>query len=417
MKRILGYIMSLCSAFSYGAFQGFHEANLGFLHALREYKEIQEIRRDSKQDLSGFMQVQAQAHGEYKTHNDSTVDFLHQMLTEYAGQPRPLCNLIIDYIHPGWSLCTRTKIHNNVPLHIDVFSGDIVYSCAGGLSDDARRTEYEYSTWNVHTGVMQGHDPLIEKVYSRSSPTIVGSWERFYPILASAYAANGEWAVVSDRNKGLLVWKLPHALEEAEAHGQVRCIHKPERPGQSALQRAFSSVAISPCRNYIFAGGFDGTVSILDAKNHQVAYTLHHDSDASVTGLKVIQDGNTLIAGLDDGSMVVWAGNFQHASEPIILDHKAPQQSLPLAAAVQPHEAPEQELMTDVTLPSFGNACYQDMKTCCFLGRQCKKTCVTCSKDECTRIPQCAKACATCCHDAGPCCCALCLCRWRRVAT
>lgn len=383
MKKLMWYLL-VNSVFLQGAnVEDVKCSNAIFLQIIERYRTEQKV--DKAVDTTSHAQ------GETKMRQAAIAAYFEHTLQECSELPDKVRTLIGGYAMPGWSLVAKTKIHNGIPLRIGAISNTLAASYASELASGI----YDNKLWNIQTGTIQGSDIGRINLVSRVAPVAIGSKTRCRSMTQLAGARQGRWLVASDVSKGLLVWEvgdLSYTLEVAEARGLVRRIQKKNAAEQPSLEHAFSSIAIPLSEQHIIAGGFDGTVAILDAKNHQALYTFDHEE--SVTAVAITPDECTLLVGLADGTMVTWSKDEQ--------DQKLDDQAIAHAVPAQDqHDAPAAMFMSD-TLPAQPiKACYQNARVFCSLCHQCASTCLGCCKQECALLFRCFSVAGSCCCN-GP---------------
>lgn len=303
--------------------------------------------------------------------------YIQELRTATAPLPESVKQLIVDYARPEWFLANRFKIHEGRVSALEIKSMQLrARSCS--------RVKSEVAVWDTDTGAIitsdSGH--VFYKQHIKQLAGFSAHMNDGYTDSHCSYDGQ-KLAATTVAGNNLYIWPSELPLAQAIATKKTLNIRSKKGDEQDA-DNPFMSVTFSPCSTYVFAGGIDGTMHQVDATTGESVYMFNHPAlplampgcvAPAVTALAKSDDGNTIYAGLQDGSVAVWKGDLLPpftASSTIQVPADASDGPLPARMSddaisiVQDNEY--QHKVADFL-------CYQNCFTCCEHGKTCCSLC------------------------------------------
>lgn len=288
--------------------------------------------------------------------------------------------IIQDYARPEWFLANRFKVHEDRVSALEIQDMPL-------RSRSCSRVKSEIALWDTETGAVVAVDSG-HVFYKKHIKQLAGFSGHMNDGYTDSYCSHDgqKLAATTVGGDNLYIWPSELPLAQAIATKKTLNIRSKKGDEQNA-DNPFMSVTFSPCSNYVFAGGIDGTMHQVDATTGESVYMFNHDT--AVTALAKSDDGNTIYAGLQDGSVAVWKGDLlppPMVSSTIQISDDAPLLARMSDAAINVVQDNEYQRKVADFL------CYQNCFTCCEHGKQC-----------CSLCAQAGKVSAACCRNGASC--------------
>lgn len=317
--------------------------------------------------------------------------YINRLQAALSHLPESIKQLIVDYARPEWCLDRNFKLHDERIYDLSISGNNTEFP---GFSYAIGTKKHEIAVWETDTGIIRktgsavGRYKILPRQLSGFSSWLNSGLTDF------ACSPDGQkMAATSFDKSNLYIWPSELSLANAVASKKMLNIrNKDMTPAESnvpAVKNPFTAVTFSSCSNYVFVGAIDGTMHQLDATTAEPIYSFEHP--AAVTALATSGDGNSIYAGLEDGSLSVWQGELLPPSE----------EPVALSIAVAP-DAPQPALMDDDPVKVVENRKHQRV----IADWYCLEDCTNCykhSKKSCSLCAQACKASAACCYSGASC--------------
>lgn len=326
-----------------------------------------------------------------------------QRVLQAAQIPQAQIDIVKDYARPEWVL--RNKLHHHSDRIYNVWSIDTM---AISYSDSA--TKKEGAVWYRNTGTLDNVIPNATR-YKDQPEQELDLLERMGDGFTDfANSPNGQMVALTTFNGGSL-YVLPSGLSfgQAMAEGRLRFIknHKANEAisDEQLQQNPFMSVAFSPCSNYIFAGGADGTMHQIDANTGTSIYSFDHN--AAVTAITTVPDG-TIYAGLNNGQVAIWHGEFVPPSTTSQLDNASDgsqtasmEDEALQTCQLPPASGTDRMGMHAMLLSEDCIRCVKHGMQCCTICAELGKVSAACCRTGVSCAKHCPAAAAFCCYKSS----------------
>lgn len=322
--------------------------------------------------------------------------------------PQPVKKIVKDYARPELVLDAQLKYQDGRIYNFMVNESPIAMS----YSDDG--TKQDAAAWHKNTGAFV--ELVNNNFHYKSRPEQISGLSEIIGggFTDSACSPDGQMlAATTFAGNDLYVWPsalpLMHAIAQGNK-GQLLMLQNKKTSGQSndeePTDNPFTSVAFSPCSNYVFVGGADGVMHQIDAKTGESVYS-SVDHGAAVTALEIPRGGDTVYAGLEDGRVCIWKGDLLPPPVTSLttqgLGDDGPQAATMTDEAIHivPLSGEYQSTMQNMMCLDDCLRCRKHGKKCCSLCAELGSVAAQCCRTGASCVIHCPRACAISCKTCS----------------